>query len=111
MKKKDKKLYIFGIAGLVVIIIFYLFFFNKRDEYYTCTFADGSGPVYLGIESKNIIYENVHDTKAKITKETKSKIFAGDNDKYVFRKHANILKIRHTADGSVIFTVNCTRLK
>ena len=110
MKVKDKKLYIFGIAGLVVIMIFYLFFFNKRDEHYTCIFSDGSGPVYLGIEDKHIIYENYIDQKLKINKETRSKIFfgGGDKNKYEFRKYANILQIE---GGGMNFTLNCTRIK
>ena len=122
MKKKDKKLYIFGIAGLVAIIILYLFFFEKRHEEYSCIFADGSGPAYLHIEDKHLIFESDYEQKFLITKETKRKIFAsvvynnivGKYKKITFRKKANHIKlVYYKADDSVdlAFNLTCKELK
>ena len=122
MKKKDKKLYIFGIAGLVAIIILYLFFFEKRHEEYSCIYADGSGPAYLYIEDKHLIFESGYEQKFLITKETKRKIFAsvvhnnivGKYQKMTFRKKANHIElVYYKAEGGVeaFFNLTCKELK
>ena len=129
---KDKKLYIFGVAGLIVIIIIYLFFFNigKRNEHYKCKYADGRGGFSIWIKNKKMtVYDG--SIELKITKETRSEIIArryrslfflnAATDKleehirvgsriYKFKKDTNILKIYADTYHLNPFILSCKRL-
>jgi len=116
ISKKQNKNYIFlGVAGIIIIAIFFFFLKKDRFDEYSCLYQDGGGPEYISIENK--IFNSFYKDKLKIQKETSDRVIAvkwPDRENKVIwtlYKRTKILKIEYPGlEKTEPFILNCTQL-